>query len=330
MKLSIVIAAYNVEKFITKCIHSCLNQDILEYEYEIVVVNDGSIDSTRDILNSLQQQVSNLKVIHQENKGLGAARNTGIRNAKGRYLWFIDGDDYLEDNCLKNIMYKLDFRELDILALNYTLVDENYDLISKNCSTCDIENSTVSGSKFYASNYEQSYSWLYICRKSLFTQYDVCFKEKINMQDSEIFPKLLINADKVAFLDKTCYYYVQHKNSYTNSSNGNKRYNYFKSIIEVEKSLSDFQNSIQNEDDEISIGLKKKIEAIDKIIFYHLVFFRYEKEWLIKCINLLKSNGFYPLRFNAKGKLFIIKFGMNIFPIFTKKIIDIYIKLKGI
>ncbi len=329
MKISLIIAAYNVEQFIEKCIYSCMNHDIGKQEYEIVVVNDGSTDSTYDILNRLQEENSNLNVIHQENKGLGAARNTGIKNAKGEFLWFIDGDDYIETNSFPGIMNKINSEDLDILVLNYDVVNDKYDLMSQQCNACNIENNIVSGSEFYVSNYEKSYSWLYIFRKNLFLQNDVWFKEKINMQDSEILPKILINASKVGLFNMTCYYYVQYKESFTNTNNGQKRYSYFQSILEVERSLKEFQNILHRKDDEMKSGLKKKLTTLERVIFFHLLYYRYDKLWLLKCIELLRQNGHYPLKFKPKGKLLFFYYGLNFSPVLTKKFFDILITLKG-
>lgn len=109
---------YNVEEFITKCILSCENQDISKNEYEIVCVNDGSSDNSLHIAETLALQYPNIKVISQPNGGLSAARNTGLINAKGEYVWFVDSDDWIEDNCLGRIVSKLS-NKLDVLQLQY-------------------------------------------------------------------------------------------------------------------------------------------------------------------------------------------------------------------
>jgi glycosyltransferase involved in cell wall biosynthesis len=121
VKLSIIIAAYNVEKFIEKCIYSCVHQNFDKSLYEIVVVNDGSKDNTTKILNKLETKIENLHTIYQENSGLGASRNIGLKNALGDYVWFIDGDDYIENNCLEAMLKLLTEEQSDVLVLNYTV-----------------------------------------------------------------------------------------------------------------------------------------------------------------------------------------------------------------
>ena len=83
LKLSIVIPAYNVEKYIANCIESCLRQDIPQNEYELIVINDGSSDGTMQIAQTYAAKYGNLRIVEQENAGLSVARNAGIAQARG-------------------------------------------------------------------------------------------------------------------------------------------------------------------------------------------------------------------------------------------------------
>ena len=319
-KLSIIIAAYNVEQYITKCVNSCVSQDISYDLYEIVVVNDGSTDNTPLILEDLCIKTPNLKVIHQENSGLGACRNTGLKNSISDYVWFIDGDDYLEENCLADIVFDLEQQELDVLVMNYSLVFEENGHVVRLSDLWKNVNDVVTGITFYFNNYERSYTWLFVFKRALFVENGIFFKPKINMQDSEILPKLMYYADWVRCLNKHCYCYLQQRNSFTNTNNGQKRYNYFKSITEVRNSLEDFSNSIENK--KMIEGVNKKIEMLHEVVFNHFVCYNYDLEWLVKIIDLLTQNGFYPLKYNAKGKMHIVKMGLNKCPVLTKYLIE--------
>ena len=99
MKYSIIVPVYNVEQFLETCIESILHQNFIDYE--IIAVNDGSTDGSKEILEDYLKKTERLKVIHQRNKGLGGARNTGIQTATGDYLLLLDSDDYLEMNALE-------------------------------------------------------------------------------------------------------------------------------------------------------------------------------------------------------------------------------------
>lgn len=124
MKLSIIIPVFNTEKYVAKCLHSCLNQDFPLSDYEIIVVNDGSSDNSLSIIKDFASRYDNIRIVEQENQGLSMARNNGFDQSKGEYVWFVDSDDYIDENCLGRIGSLLQ-HELDILQLQYRLVFEN-------------------------------------------------------------------------------------------------------------------------------------------------------------------------------------------------------------
>lgn len=322
MVLSIVIAAYNVDRFIEKCVISCNNQNLNNEDYEILVINDGSNDDTLLKIKQLSLKIFNLVFISQPNGGLGAARNTGLSYAKGEYIWFIDGDDFLQENCLQKIVDKIKINKLDILFLNYAIIDKDYKLINSSANKIEFEKEIISGGEFYEEFFSKSYTWLYIFRKSIFLQNDIKFMEKINMQDSEILPKIMIYSKKISYLNSVSYYYYQQENSFTNSKEGEKRYNYFLSIIKVKNSLIVSMNETKEKNILISNGIEKKIKSLDLIVFNHLIYFKYETIWFKKIIKLLKANDFFPVK-NINGlKKNLIKWCLNNFPFYTKKIID--------
>lgn len=123
MRLSFIVPAYKVEEFIEKCIRSLEHQDIPQNEYEIIVTNDGSPDQSRQIVESLQKEFSNLKLINQENQGVSAARNHAIAEATGQYIMPIDPDDYVEYNTLSKILQQAESADLDILVTGFEIFD---------------------------------------------------------------------------------------------------------------------------------------------------------------------------------------------------------------
>lgn len=99
MFLSIIIPTYNDEKYLDECLASCLNQDIPSDNYEIICVDDGSTDRTPQMLEDYAARYPNLSVIHKEH-GVGYGRNIGVEHARGDWLWFVDHDDLIAENCL--------------------------------------------------------------------------------------------------------------------------------------------------------------------------------------------------------------------------------------
>ena len=93
-KVSVIVPVYNVEKYIKKCVESLINQEYRNFE--IILINDGSVDNSGMIIDEMSLRDDRIKVIHQKNQGVSAARNVGISFSKGEYITFVDGDDWVD------------------------------------------------------------------------------------------------------------------------------------------------------------------------------------------------------------------------------------------
>lgn len=128
--ISIIIPIYNSGKFIKQCLNSILNQTLPYYSFEIICVNDGSTDETAQILHEYQLKHTNIVVLNQQNQGQGPARNAGVAIAKGKYIKFVDADDYLHNEAL-SILYKTaEQTNADIVTCKTFCVDESGEHIS--------------------------------------------------------------------------------------------------------------------------------------------------------------------------------------------------------
>ncbi|EKB56320.1 glycosyltransferase [Facklamia hominis] len=116
VKLSIVIAIYNVEKYLNICLDSFLNQS--NKNFELILVNDGSTDNSKNICNEYSH-FPFIKVIHQKNLGVSEARNTGITAATGNWITFVDGDDFVENNFVESILKCIEKNSFDMLIFDY-------------------------------------------------------------------------------------------------------------------------------------------------------------------------------------------------------------------
>lgn len=131
--LSIIIPVYNCESYISECLDSCLEQDIPGDEYEIICVDDGSLDKSAQILDDYAEKHDNIKVFHKKNGGVSSARNFGIEKSDGKYLWFVDADDLIQENVLSSIKAVIESTDPDIVSLkgyffNEVLTDEEKEL----------------------------------------------------------------------------------------------------------------------------------------------------------------------------------------------------------
>lgn len=210
MKLSIIIPVYNVEKYIKKCLESCFKQDVAAHEYEVIIVNDGTPDNSMTIVEQFAKEYANLKIVNQENRGLSAARNVGLKYAKGEYVWFIDADDYIEHCCLKRIFSQLN-EDLDILQLQYRLTFENSNKkipmqhysISKSISGLQLIREY--GFLPVASQFS-------IYRKLFLQTNKLQFTVGIYYEDLDIRPRVLWYAKTISFDSKISYNYLQRVN----------------------------------------------------------------------------------------------------------------------
>lgn len=116
MRLSILVPAYNVEGWVTRCLDSIFNQDVPSVE--VVVVDDGSSDATYRVIEEYARQHVNLRLFHKHNEGVGAARNYLLDKACGEFIWFVDSDDYIAEGALLHILSELNSM-IDLLSVSY-------------------------------------------------------------------------------------------------------------------------------------------------------------------------------------------------------------------
>ena len=225
LKLSIVVPVYKVEQYLHKCIDSLLDQDLPQEEYEIILVDDGSPDRGGEICEEYAARFAHIKVIHRENGGLSAARNSGMELAQGQYIQFVDSDDYLETNVLGMLVQKMEDDNLDILRFNYQNVNERYEVFSPNKDPkryVDYSDEVCDGLTFLNEKLGPAcYAWQFVIRRDLLT--DCRFKEGIYFEDTEWAPRLLLKAARVTSLDLMVYNYFMRKGSITQSVDEKKK-----------------------------------------------------------------------------------------------------------
>lgn len=235
MLLSIIVPGQNVESYIGKCLDSLLNQDISSSDYEIIVVNDGSTDRTKEIAEGYVSSHSNVILINQQNKGLSGARNSGVNVARGLYVMYIDSDDYIEKNVLGGLLAQAERDNLDVLRYNYRNVDEDYNVIvpkRNNKLYVDYSGDVTDGFSFLTHRLGYAcYAWQFLIKAEIAK--NVLFKEGIYFEDTEWAPRMLNEAKRVASTDLVVYNYLKRTNSITNAVDEAKK----RKVIEDKMSL---------------------------------------------------------------------------------------------
>lgn len=212
MKLSIIIPVYKVEKYLRKCLDSCLNQDISADMYEIIAVNDGSPDKCGIILNEYSKKYSRLSVINQSNQGLSIARNKGLENARGEYVWFIDSDDWIEPRSLSLIINSLDSvskdgNAVDIIQIGYRNVFENDGRIM--IPEQPQWRGVITGADYMTLPHLPTPVQFNIYRRSLLLKENLFFYPGIYHEDIEFKPRVLHFCKNCICIEKDIYNYLK-------------------------------------------------------------------------------------------------------------------------
>ena len=217
-KLSIIIPMYNAEKYITRLLVSCYQQDLEESLYEVIVIDDGSIDKSKDIVSEWQHTHNNLVYRYQDNAGQGLARNYGLSIAQGEYVWFVDSDDEIEQNCLGKLVEEAFSKELDMLFCNEVLKFEDGRPDQKGDYEGMLYDKICSGEEcfrrgFYAYAVSQC-----LIKQKLLKEQQLLFKPKRIGEDAELCYHLMAYAERVVFIHDTFYIYHVNGNSVTQAN----------------------------------------------------------------------------------------------------------------
>ena len=186
MKLSVVVPVYNVERFLPRCLGSLLHQGLLPEEYEVICVNDGSLDNSAAILEEYRAKYPAIfKVITQENQGLGGARNTGTTVAQGEYVTYIDSDDYVIDNAYSYLLEHFCQDQPDVLCYGHRCIFTDGTVLSDPGAKPDGE-IIYDGDGVEAFNrWPLSFVWSKFYRRAFLEKHDI--KSEIVICQDEIF-----------------------------------------------------------------------------------------------------------------------------------------------
>lgn len=210
--ISIIVPVYNVKKYLDSCIKSLIVQTY--HNIEIILVDDGSTDGSEAICDDWEKRDKRIHVIHQRNKGLSEARNTGIQFARGNYISFVDSDDYVENTIIEQLYQSIIKNKTEMSICGYYEVIEN-DFIKHYYSGDDV----ITPKDFFVSIFGGvslgSYAWNKLYRRELFDL--IRFPEKQKFEDINTIYKLIIQCDRISVVKECLYYYVRRDNSITMS-----------------------------------------------------------------------------------------------------------------
>lgn len=275
-RLSFIVPVYNVAPYLRKCVDSLIMQDC--EDYEIILVDDGSTDDSGAICDELAAAYENIRVIHQQNGGLSAARNTGLKVAKGEYICFVDSDDYWEENVLGGLLEQVEREKLDVLRFDYQNVrimngrrtdltnEGEYEVFEPNKDPkrdVDYSEEVTDGETFLNERLGPAcYAVMFILRRDILYNggmirdktlneplllNDAClFTEGIYFEDVDWTPRMLLRARKVASTPKIVYNYLWRTGSITLPTDDAKRKKVLDDKIRLIRGFQEQSKNVQN------------------------------------------------------------------------------------
>ena len=317
-KISIIVPVYNMEKYLERCLESLIKQDFKENEYEIIIVNDGSIDNSKNIIKGYCENHTNIRLIEQKNAGVSIARNVGLKYAQSEYVWFVDSDDWIAANCLRSLVAVLDENNLDMFCVGPSIPykDNFKDDYDKEKSLSKI----FSGRNWLLDGGYPIGIWSYIYKKSFLDEYDLKNKNGVYCQDEEFTPRAIYYATRIMLLNNfSVYSYFIREGSITMSISEKHVFD----KLEIAASLKSF-SELQVDISDIGVQnffLKKSyhlfmsgLNSMLKLVDNHDMYLEY--------INRAKRHELYPVKYSGddiKERLLIVIINMAPYYYFNLK-----------
>lgn len=299
MELSIIIPVYNVKEYIKECLDSIYQSDVELNKVEVLCIDDKGNDNSIEIVKEYieEHHIGNLKIItHSQNKGLSEARNTGMKQALGKYICFLDSDDMLVMSNLNSMLEQAIKFDLDMLEGNFKEVIEtetNICLGEKKSKKTEME--TQTGDQYFYNVSKNDTYFPMACIRIYKTEYllknKIFFKPGIKFEDEEFSPRAIIGAKRVQHSDTEFYIYRRRNNSITtNMVKDNKWIDSYLSIINC---LTEFSQTIsQKQCQEL---LEKRIANFALSILKNPIAYGASSENVEEAIKIVKEQKIYRI-----------------------------------
>lgn len=211
VKVSIIVPVYNKEKTIRKCLDSLTEQTLSEIE--IIVVNDGSTDKSQEVIAQYQKKYPHLIFINsRKNEGIGKTRNKGLQKAKGKYVGFVDSDDYVEKDMYEKYYTFAEKKKLSMVTGHYYKENEKGETFLFETPLFEMSNVHKNPDLLLFDDYGPCNK---IFLREMLTEYQIQFEENLKYEDMPFVMKALYHARKVGHIEKPYYHYVIHEQSET-------------------------------------------------------------------------------------------------------------------
>lgn len=286
MKLSVVIPVYNVEQWIGRCLESVYDQNLNEKDFEVIVVDDGTKDNSIKIVEDFAVLKTNIKIIHQENQGLSAARNTGFSHASGDYVWFLDSDDCIEPDTVVALLNHAIEKKMDVLCFGINLM---YDDGRKEQFNISYEEGVKDGPTFITKVGMPPAAWCALYKRDFLQKNNLMFMVGVLHEDQEFTPRAYYLAKRIEYIPTVVYNYAQRDGSIMKSNKNAKKKAV--DLLKICDSLYDFVSTKVGKSEDAYVTMMYKIS---------FAFSQSLKNYSKDCFSLskYKEKPYYPLQIN--------------------------------
>lgn len=215
--LTYIVPVYNTGLYILKCLDSLVHQGLADDSFEVLVVDDGSTDNSRSVVQQFSRRHPQVRLLTQENKGVSAARNMALDNARGRYVQFIDSDDYIEDNSMSSLLNRAVEEDLDVLMFGFKWVSGDGTLMKYSYPEDNMASTPVmTGVEFLSKHGLIQYVCWYLVKREHLDNHCLRFNTSLMAcEDGALIPGILLPAKRVGYTDAAPYCYVSRDDSAT-------------------------------------------------------------------------------------------------------------------
>lgn len=212
--LSYIIPLYNTEAYIVRCLRSIIAQDLPEGCYEVIVVDDGSTDGGRELVEALAAEHPQVRLLSQTNAGVSAARNKALDAARGRFVQFVDSDDYLAEGMMQSLLLRAIDESLDVLVFNYNCVDADGNDRPHDRDDNYPSTAAMTGVDYLEHHSMTPYVWRFLVRRDYLNQGNWRFDTSLIVcEDGALIARFLLNAPRVAHDGSAPYNYASRGDS---------------------------------------------------------------------------------------------------------------------
>lgn len=277
VRISYIVPVYNGEKYLSQCFDSIYGQGIDENEFEVICVDDCSSDNSMSILQSYQEKHSNLVLLrHEINRKAGGARNTGMRNATGDYLWFVDSDDCISDNAAKTIINECYTNQLDVLCFNFFIKAGDSEAVDYGFK---ISSQLDDGISFLINQFGNcivqnlGYPWRAVYKRQLIVDNTIGFLENcLYGEETTFMAEAVIASRKVKCIPDALYCYRQTEQSASSQLSQQMRGDLiFQSIIVAGNMVLDLQHQVKSQSNVLSNNIVSGLPWFVNRLFLRMV-----------------------------------------------------------